>query len=25
LKLCCECFDKIVDECEISPTVREAW
>ncbi len=23
LWLCCECFDKIVDKCELSPTIRE--
>lgn len=24
LQLCCKCFDKIADECKISPVVREA-
>jgi len=25
LQVCCDCFDKIVDECTISPVVREVW
>jgi len=23
LQLCCDCFDQLADECEISPVVRE--
>jgi len=25
LRFCCDCFDKIIDECKISPTVSSVW